>query len=39
MSGSNNYGKFIQWNTMQHKEEGFPTVHDSMGGPGEHYAK
>ena len=38
MSGSKNYGTFTQWNITQQKE-GAPTLHDSMDGIGEHYAK
>ena len=38
MSGSNNYGTFTQWNTTQQKEW-TPTLHDSMDGYREHYAK
>ena len=30
---------FTQWNAMQQKEEGVYTLHDSMDGTGEHYAK
>ena len=33
-----NYGTFTQWNTMQQRE-GAPTLHNSMDGTGEHYAK
>ena len=39
MSGSKNCGTFTQWNTMQQNEEGAPTLHDSMDGTGEYYAK
>ena len=39
MSGSKNYGTFTQWNTTQQKEERVPTLHDSMDGTGQHYAK
>ena len=38
MRRSKNYGTFTQWNTMQLKG-GTPTLHNSMGGTGEHYAK
>ena len=38
MSGSKNNGTFTQWNTTQQKE-GTPTLHNSMDGTGEHYAK
>ena len=31
-------GTFTQWNTTQQKE-GAPTLHHSMDGTGEHYAK
>ena len=38
MNGSKNCGTFTQWNTKLQKE-GAPTLHDSMDGTGEHYAK
>ena len=36
MSGSKNYGTFTQ---HSRKKEGAPTLHNSMDGSGEHYAK
>ena len=39
MSGSKNYGTFTQWNSMQQKKEGNPTLRDSMDGTGENYAE
>ena len=36
---STNYGTFTQWNSMQQKKEGAPTLCDSMDGTGKHYAK
>ena len=39
MNGSKNCGTFTQWNTTQQRTEGAPTLHDSMDGTGEHYAK
>ena len=39
MKGSKNYGTFTQWNSMQQKERRAPTLHKSMNGSGEHYAK
>ena len=35
MSGSRNHSTFSQWNAMQQKEEGEPTLCDSMDGSGE----
>ena len=32
-------GTFTQWNTMQQEKERTPTLHNSMDGTGEHYAK
>ena len=34
-----NCGTFTQWNTTQQREEGAPTLCDSMDGTGEQYAK
>ena len=39
VEGSKNCGTFTQWNTMQQKKEGAPTLRDNMDGTGEHYAK
>ena len=36
---SKNCGTFTQWNTMHRKKEETPTLHYSMDGTGEHYAK
>ena len=38
MIGSKNYGTFTQQNTMKQTERS-PTLHDSMDGTGEYYAK
>ena len=34
-----NCGTFTQWNTMERKKEGDPTLHNIMDESGEHYAK
>ena len=34
-----NCGSFTQWNTMHQKERRAPTLHDSMDGIGQYYAK
>ena len=34
-----NYLIFTQWNTMQQEKERTPTLHNSMDGTREHYAK
>ena len=39
MNRLKNYGTFTQWNTMHLKEEGIPTLCDSMDGTGDYYAK
>ena len=39
MSGSQNYGIFTQWNSMQQRERGAYTLCNSMDGTGKHYAK
>ena len=36
---STNYGTFTQWNSMQQKKEGAPTLCGSMNRTEEHYAK
>ena len=38
MSGSKNCGPFTQWDTTQQNKRA-PTLHNSMNGTGEHYAK
>ena len=39
MNGSKNYGTFTQWNSMQQKKEGAPTLCSTMDGTGEYCAK
>ena len=39
MTGSKSCGTFTQWNLTEQKKEGATTLHDSMDGTGEHYAK
>ena len=39
MSGSKNYGIFIQWNFTDREKERAYTFCNSMDGTGEHYAK
>ena len=39
MSGSKNYGIFMQWNSTQHRERRAHILINSIDGTGEHYVK